>query len=72
MCACWLAAGPDGPVRVAGMTPIAASTVQAMAGIFHPFVSLCFQCIFLPGHIASCLDGNLVTSSLNPALVNHI
>ena len=26
------------------MTPIAASRVQAMAGIFHPFVSLCFHC----------------------------
>ena len=38
------------------MTPIAASTVQAMAGIFHPFVSLCFQCIFVPGHIASHLN----------------
>ena len=38
------------------MTPIAASTVQAMAGIFHPFVSLCFQCIFVPGHIVSHLN----------------
>ena len=27
------------------MTPIEASWVQAMAGIFHPFVSLCFHCI---------------------------
>ena len=25
---------------VAGMTPVTASRVQAMAGIFHPFVSL--------------------------------
>ena len=48
---------PDGSVRgVAGMTPIVASRVQAMAGIFHPFVSLCFHCIFVPGHIASCLN----------------
>ena len=38
------------------MTPIAVSMVQAMAGIFHPFVSLCFQCIFVPGHIASRLN----------------
>ena len=38
------------------MTPIAASRVQVMAGIFHPFVSLCFHCIFVPGHIASCLN----------------
>ena len=28
-------------------TTVAASRVQAMAGIFHPFVSLCFHCIFL-------------------------
>ena len=28
-----------------GTVLIAASTVQAMAGIFHPFVSLCFHCI---------------------------
>ena len=27
------------------MTPIPASRVQAMASIFHPFVSLCFHCI---------------------------
>ena len=39
--------------EVAGMTPIAASRVQAMAGIFHPFVSLCFHCIFVPRHLAS-------------------
>ena len=26
------------------MTPVAVSRVQAMAGIFHPFVSLCFHC----------------------------
>ena len=38
------------------MTPIVASRVQAMAGIFHPFVSLCFHCIFVPGHIASRLN----------------
>ena len=38
------------------MTPIAASTVQAMASIFHPFVSLCFHCTFVPGHIASRLN----------------
>ena len=27
------------------MTPVAASRVQAMASIFHPFVSLCFHCM---------------------------
>ena len=53
------------------MTPIVASTVQAMAGIFHPFVSLCFHCIFVPGHIASRLKiillflGNTCSNIIN-------
>ena len=42
------------------MTPVAASRVQAMAGIFHPFVSLCFHCIFVPGHIASHLNAKII------------
>ena len=42
------------------MAPIVASMVQAMAGIFHPFVSLCFHCIFVPGHIASRLNAIFV------------
>ena len=49
----WLSQG------VADMAPIATSRAQAMAGIFHPFVSLCFHCMFIPGHLASRLKKNM-------------
>ena len=29
--------------------------VRATAGIFHPFASLCFQCIIVPGSLVSHL-----------------